>query len=89
MMTFVNTRSEGLTILPTHRVVANLPDFSWISVRRYLEPWFAAEAFPFTNEGEKAGARAKFLAPPSGSSRAARHRRLPGGRFAASAPFTS
>src|SRR5215475_3425481 len=24
MMTFVNTRSEGLTILPTHRVVANL-----------------------------------------------------------------
>ncbi len=29
MMTFVNTRSEGLTILPTHRVVANIPDFSW------------------------------------------------------------
>lgn len=61
MMTFVNTRSEGLTILPTHRVVANLPDFSWTSMRRHLEPWFAAEEFPFTNESEKAGARAKFL----------------------------
>jgi uncharacterized protein (DUF1015 family) len=61
MMTFVNTRSEGLTILPTHRVVANLPDFSWTSMRRYLEPWFAAEAFPFADEGAKAEARAKFL----------------------------
>jgi uncharacterized protein (DUF1015 family) len=61
MMTFVNTRSEGLTILPTHRVVANLHDFSWTSMRRYLEPWFAAEEFPFTNESDKSGARAKFL----------------------------
>jgi uncharacterized protein (DUF1015 family) len=61
MMTFVNTRSEGLTILPTHRVVANVPDFSWFTVRRYLEPWFVAEEFPFANEGEKAAARSKFL----------------------------
>jgi uncharacterized protein (DUF1015 family) len=36
MMTFVNSRSEGLTILPTHRVAANLQDFSWSTVRRYL-----------------------------------------------------
>ena len=61
MMTFVNTRSEGLTILPTHRVVANIPDFSWAAVRRYLEPWFAAEAFSFSNEVEKAAMREKFL----------------------------
>jgi len=61
MMTFVNTRSEGLTILPTHRVVANVPDFSWTSMRRYLEPWFTAEAFPFADEGAKAEARGKFL----------------------------
>ena len=47
MMTFINTRSEGLTILPTHRVVANLRDFSWSNVRRYLEPWFATEVFAF------------------------------------------
>ncbi len=61
MMTFVNTHSEGLTILPTHRVAANLHDFSWKSVRRYLEPWFAAEAFSFGDDAEKAIARAKFL----------------------------
>jgi hypothetical protein len=61
-MTFVNARSEGLTILPTHRVAANLDDFSWSSVRRYLEPWFAAEAFPFADDSAKLEARANFLA---------------------------
>jgi len=61
MMTFVNTRSEGLTILPTHRVAAHLHDFSWPSVRRHLEPWFTADTFPFRNEGEQSDARAKFL----------------------------
>src|SRR5262245_21321567 len=59
MMTFVNTRSEGLTILATHRVVANVHDFSWSAVRRYLEPWFSAEVFPFT--AEALPAREKFL----------------------------
>ena len=61
MMTFVNTRSEGLTILPTHRVAANLHDFSWANVRRYLEPWFTAETFSFADEAEKTIAREKFL----------------------------
>ena len=61
VMTFVNTRSEGLTILPTHRVAANLHDFSWPAARRYLEPWFAAEAFSFGDDGGKAPAREKFL----------------------------
>jgi uncharacterized protein (DUF1015 family) len=61
MMTFVNTHSEGLTILPTHRVVANIPDFSWATVRRYLEPWFAAEVFTFSNDVEKSAMREKFL----------------------------
>jgi uncharacterized protein (DUF1015 family) len=61
MMTFINTRSEGLTILPTHRVAAHVHDFSWSGVRRHLEPWFAAEAFPFSGEGKKAEARKDFL----------------------------
>jgi uncharacterized protein (DUF1015 family) len=61
MMTFINTRSEGLTILPTHRVAANLHDFSWPSVRRHLEPWFTAQTFSFRNESEKSEARGKFL----------------------------
>jgi uncharacterized protein (DUF1015 family) len=61
LMTFVNTRSEGLTILPTHRVAAHVHDFSWSGVRRYLEPWFAAETFPFPDDGKKAEARKDFL----------------------------
>jgi uncharacterized protein (DUF1015 family) len=61
MMTFINTRSEGLTILPTHRVVANLRDFSWSSVRRYLEPWFTTEVISFEGPAERAGAAGKFL----------------------------
>lgn len=61
MMTFINACSEGLTILPTHRVAAHLHDFSWASVRRHLEPWFAAEAFSFRDESERGDVRAKFL----------------------------
>ena len=61
MMTFVNTCGEGLTILPTHRLAANLHDFSWSDARRYLEPWFEAKTFPFKNDGQKAEAQRKFL----------------------------
>jgi len=61
MMTFINTRSEGLTILPTHRVVANLRDFYWSAVRRYLEPWFATEVIAFDGPEQRQEAAAKFL----------------------------
>jgi uncharacterized protein (DUF1015 family) len=62
MMMFVNACSEGLTILPTHRLAANLHDFSWSEARRYLEPWFEAQAFPFADDGQKAEAQNRFLA---------------------------
>jgi uncharacterized protein (DUF1015 family) len=62
MMTFVNSQSEGLTILPTHRVAAHILDFSWTAVRRLLEPWFSAEEFAFGDESAKEQARSKFLA---------------------------
>jgi len=62
MMTFINTRSEGLTILPTHRLAANVHDFSWSGVRRHLEPWFAAEEFPFSGSAERSEVKKKFLA---------------------------
>ena len=62
MMTFINTHSEGLTILPTHRVAARIHDFSWPTLRRHLECWFAAEVFPFSNGLQKVEARKKFLA---------------------------
>jgi uncharacterized protein (DUF1015 family) len=62
MMTFVNTRGDGLLILPTHRVVGNLHDFSWSAVRRYLEPWFATQVFPFANDTQRPEALEKFHA---------------------------
>jgi uncharacterized protein (DUF1015 family) len=62
MMTFVNTKSEGLMILPGHRVAAHIHDFSWSGVRRYLEPWFTAEEFPFSGSWERSDAKEKFLA---------------------------
>ena len=61
MMTFINTQSEGLTILPTHRVVSNVRDFSWSAVLRYLEPWFSSEIVPFQNEAERGVPQEKFL----------------------------
>jgi len=66
MMTFINTHSEGLTILPTHRVVANVRDFSWSAVLRYLEPWFSSEVISFQHESERQGAQDKFLAKLTG-----------------------
>ncbi len=87
MMTFVNTQSEGLTILPTHRVAARLHDFNWTDVRRYLEPWFSAEAFAFQDEASKAEARGEIFDVP-GAGRAGggrlertRWRRKGSGRF--------
>jgi uncharacterized protein (DUF1015 family) len=61
MMTFINTRAEGLTILPTHRVVANVRDFSWSAIRRYLEPWFATEVFPFEGPAPRHEVAKRFL----------------------------
>ncbi|HUL17332.1 MAG TPA: DUF1015 domain-containing protein [Terriglobales bacterium] len=85
MMTFVNTRSEGLTILPTHRVATNVHDFSWTSVRRYLEPWFSSAAFPFESDEQKVQAREKLLQGLQ-AGRAARaiavYPALPGGKHA-------
>ena len=74
MMTFVNTAGEGLTILPTHRVVGKLRDFNWADLRRHLEPWFEAETSAFADDSEKATARGEFLQKLS----AARSRRAIG-----------
>jgi uncharacterized protein (DUF1015 family) len=43
-------------------VAANVHDFSWSGVRRHLEPWFAAEEFPFSGSGERSEAKKEFLA---------------------------
>lgn len=47
MMTLFNTAGKGLTILPTHRVVANVPDFSIERFRAALAALFEIRSFPF------------------------------------------
>jgi len=61
MMTFINTQGAGLTILPTHRVVAKLREFNWPELRRYLEPWFTAESIEYADESGKQKTREEFV----------------------------
>ena len=46
MMTFVNMDSDGLVILPTHRVVHGLVDFDPATFRAAAEKFFAIETLP-------------------------------------------
>jgi uncharacterized protein (DUF1015 family) len=46
MMTFVNMDSDGLVILPTHRVVHSLPGFDPAAFAREAEQFFTVEKLP-------------------------------------------
>jgi uncharacterized protein (DUF1015 family) len=55
MMTLFNTKGKGLTILPTHRVVANVTGFSFERFRSALADAFDWRSYPFagaTNRSE-------------------------------------
>ena len=53
MMTFVNMESDGILILPTHRLVSNLSAWNAPSFREKARPYFEQTAFPFSDEGSK------------------------------------
>lgn len=61
MATFVNTRSAGLVILPTHRLVANLKNFDFDRFRKDLQPYFDWYSYPFENDATRHAAHAEFL----------------------------
>jgi uncharacterized protein (DUF1015 family) len=46
MMTLVNSHSKGLTILPTHRVVAGLPKFNFAVLLKQLSEFFDVREVP-------------------------------------------
>ena len=52
MMTFVRTESEGLTILPTHRLVHGLTAFNWSDFLSQARSIFDVEEFPARIEAE-------------------------------------
>ncbi len=61
MMTLFNTDGEGLTILPTHRVIAGLAGFSFEKFCAELQPIFEWRAYRF-NAKERERAWRKFQA---------------------------
>jgi len=60
MMTFINTHGKGLTILPTHRVIRNIPDFSFEAFRKEVSPFFDWYSYPFQNEDERTASHKEF-----------------------------
>jgi uncharacterized protein (DUF1015 family) len=48
VMTFINTESEGLTILPTHRVMRNLESFHLDQFLAFAKQHFDIEQYDFT-----------------------------------------
>ncbi|MGH9745152.1 MAG: DUF1015 domain-containing protein [Candidatus Acidiferrales bacterium] len=60
MMTFINTHSKGLTILPTHRVVRNLEDFDFERFRKSVGAYFDWYSYPFQNPEERAASYEDF-----------------------------
>ncbi|MBZ5645518.1 MAG: DUF1015 domain-containing protein, partial [Acidobacteriia bacterium] len=60
MMTLFNTTGKGLTILPTHRVVANVAGLSFEGFRAGLADVFDWHSYPFASGAERPGTYEKF-----------------------------
>ncbi len=53
MATFVPLESDGLLVLPTHRVVHSLPGFNWDELCSQAAPFFDVEKLPCTGEAAR------------------------------------
>ena len=60
MMTLFNTAGKGLTILPTHRIVANVPNFSMEGFHAALSDAFDVTSFAFGSNAERTRVFAQF-----------------------------
>ena len=60
MMTLFNTAGEGLIVLPTHRVVSRLSDFSFERFRARVADQFECKSYAFADGGARASAFSKF-----------------------------
>jgi uncharacterized protein (DUF1015 family) len=60
MMTFFNTHSEGLLILPTHRLLSNLPSVDLGSFRRKISSIFDQEDYAFGSDAARSVASERF-----------------------------
>jgi uncharacterized protein (DUF1015 family) len=69
MMTLFNTAGKGLIILPTHRVVSNLPRFSYEEFRAALADAFEWRSYPFLDSEDRAEAHKNFHGDLAGRGR--------------------
>ena len=53
MMALFNTRASGLTILPTHRLIRNLPDFDFDKFRSQASKYFDWYGYPYYSDEER------------------------------------
>ena len=60
MMTFINSHSRGLTILPTHRLVRGVANFDFEKFRKALAPFFDWYSYPFLTLEERVTSYAEF-----------------------------
>jgi uncharacterized protein (DUF1015 family) len=60
MMTFINSHSRGLTILPTHRSIRNVTNFDFERFRKTLAPFFDWYSYPFLTTEERQTSYADF-----------------------------
>jgi uncharacterized protein (DUF1015 family) len=60
MMTFINSHSRGLTVLPTHRLIRNVANFDFQQFRNRLTPFFDWYSYPFLNPEERTASYAEF-----------------------------
>lgn len=84
MATFINAESKGLTILATHRLVANLANFDFDRFRKAVAPYFDWYSYPFAAPDERAASYAEFRKDFEGQS----HGRRAIGVYPAASPGT-
>ncbi len=60
MMALFNTEAQGLTILPTHRLVSGIAGFEFAALRERLATIFDWYAYPFNESGERETALTEF-----------------------------
>ena len=72
VMTFVSMNSEGLVILPTHRLVSGIPGFSREDFLARAGQYFHVREYPFRGSGQRQGATERLRADMSSAAQASR-----------------
>ena len=72
MMTFFNTATAGLLILPTHRVAANIPGFDLEALRKKMASTFDQQDYSFGSESARTATYQRFRRDLAASGRSGR-----------------